>query len=438
MSQFGMTPISILDKSPMGGFRGGMADQRSVMHSNSALETEGLTRQQMADELEKSQLNRPVDAAKRALDLAKAENEQADITSGAFNKARETERQIRMQELLDKTNEVQRKQLLQKAEDSVAVASVFSPEDNDQTRAEKWAIAKQIADQRGIQGFPGEYSIQNWQKLQAQSQAAPSMIKMIQEKDMTKFKSGVDLDRSLIEKAAGHKYASALQEDSQAHTSKENSLNRANNLAIARERINSNDGKPLTKSQVEAEAIQTVQNFMNKVPNAPKPTQLQIALAVKAAYGTQVEDMVDKKVQNDPEVKAMEKSKADLISVGTWSNEGAKREADIKIAKLEKQIEERKAKVAAQIEERIPGYSQFKKEIKDSTGITVPPGATVRRIEGLPGGPVSDAPSAPTTTKPTTVTTAKPINTSKLEVDRIYEDKNGVRMRWTGTKWEKP
>jgi hypothetical protein len=401
MSQFGMTPISILDKSPMGGFRGGMADTRSLMHSDSALASEDLLRQKTQDELETSKLNRPVDAAKRALELAKAENEQRDIASGEFNKARETERNIRMQELLDKTNEVQRKQILQKAEDSVAVSSVFAPDDTDETRAQKWTIAKQIADQRGIKGFPETYSIEAWQKLQAQSQAAPSMIKMIQEKDMKTFQSGLDTNKELITTGARANYDLARQNDQQEHTAEQNRLARANNLAVAKVRVESDNNKPMTKSETEAAAYNKVKDYLDGKQGATKPSELDIAMATKMAFGTQIEKLVDDKVQNDPEIKAREKAKADQIQLSQYGSESQRKVANKRIAELDKEIQARKEQVAANIEERLPGYTGFKKAIKERTGITVPPGATVRKIENLPGGPVSEAPT-PTTTKPIT------------------------------------
>jgi hypothetical protein len=433
MSNFGMTPISILDKGPMGGFRGGLADSRSIRHSDSALEGESLSQQLQREDLEKRNLDKPVDAIKRAYDMAKLENERGDIESGEFNKARETERSIKMQELADKLDESQRRKVIQGAEDAVAVASVFSPDDNEQTAPAKWAVAAQIAEQRGIKGFPQQYSIEAWQKLQAQRQAAPSMIKILQEKDMAGFKNNLDINKDLIGRGAQHNYDIVKQDDQQAHAAEQNRLARNNNLAVASIRTANNDGKPLTKSQMEAAVFAKVNDFIVGKAGAEKPTALEIAQATKMAFGTQIEQAVDAAIQKDSKVtekQAARKSLESLAALQTGKNKGL---TQAKIEALDAEIQARKEQVAAEIENRLPGYSDFKKQIKEKTGMTIPPGITVKRIEGLPGGPVSDAP--PAVAKP--VAEEKPIPSGKTFKRFVTNPKTGKRIReYTDGSWE--
>jgi hypothetical protein len=393
MSQFGMTPISILDKGPMGGFRGGLADSRSIRHSDSALEGESLSQQLQREELEKIGLNKPMDAVKRAYDIAKLENEKTDIESGEFNKARDTERQIKMQELVDKMDESVRRKTLQGAEDSVAVASVFSPEDNEQTAASKWPIAAQIAEQRGIKNFPKEYSIEAWQKLQAQKSAAPSMIKLLQEKDMKTFGTNEAIRQDLAGAYTRHGYDMSKQNDSQEFQAEQNRLNRANNLSVANVRSSGSGEQVLTGTKDLVATRNLVDRALNGDPTA-KPTRNDFDRVYTADYSARVE-------KRKEELRAMPVyQEMKMQSIGDPK----------KAAAFQKWYRD---EVAAILQETVP--AGILKGMAD-----VPADAT--KAEAAKAAAPTVAPeAAPTPAKPTY---AEHVKTQKAEEDRVKAIKN--------------
>lgn len=176
MSSFQMTPISILDKSPMGGFRGGMADTRSLMHSDSALNTEALTQQGLADKNQEFKDNTPLRMAERALKLAESEKLQSEMDQGLWEKDRQRKRDMEMADLEKKLDDNQMKKLETRIKGAEALQGVFGEDVNPGTMATNWESARQVAKEYKFD--IGDYNPQNAQKVMAIMKATPQAQKV--------------------------------------------------------------------------------------------------------------------------------------------------------------------------------------------------------------------------------------------------------------------
>lgn len=175
MAAFNLLP-SILDKTPYGGYRTGMADERAIMHSDRELLNQDLDnqRQQMVNKDFESA--GPLRAAERALKLAEAEKLQTEMNNGTWEEDRKRKRQTEMEELAAKVSKRQIDELKLKVSGTEAIGQLF-PDTNPAAMSMGWENARAIAKEYKFD--IGEYNEQNAAKLAAMIKATPQAQKMV-------------------------------------------------------------------------------------------------------------------------------------------------------------------------------------------------------------------------------------------------------------------
>lgn len=255
MSQFGLTGIPILDNNAMGGFRGGMADHRSLLHSNNQLETEDLAQDEAIQRIEKNKLNTPLEAAERALKLAEAQKLQAEMDQGLWEKDRARKREMEAADLQKKLSDVQIQQLETRLKGMDATNNIFGPDADPAKLAMSWETSREEGKRYGFD--IGEYNQQNVEKYMRMRNQAPLMQKLYYDN----VKRQEDLKVNLIEKGAEANYKSAEAQRHEGWQGRENALNRANTLAAAKIRADDGSGDPSTWTGQKAKAFRELEEF---------------------------------------------------------------------------------------------------------------------------------------------------------------------------------
>jgi len=187
MSNFTLNPMSILDNTAMGGFRAGMADQRGLMHSDSALESERLAQEGQGLINEKRRLDTPMDAAKRAQEIAQAEADLGLINDGTYGAGKKSEADLKAAQAIAAMDTNQRKQMEDQA-DAHIWAKEFIGEKGPAFAAANWDKVAERMDKAGVKGFPRTWSPEVQQRLDQASKAAWRTMKVVQDENLQGIK----------------------------------------------------------------------------------------------------------------------------------------------------------------------------------------------------------------------------------------------------------
>ena len=183
---------SILDKTPYGGYRTGMADERAIMHSDRELLNQDLDnrRQQLAnDEFE---AGGPLRAAERAVKHAEAEKLKGEMDSGLWDEDRKRKRDMEIADLAAKISKEQLDTMKQKLSGTEAISQLFTPEMTPAEMAANWENARAIGKEYRLD--IGDFNEQNAAKLQAQIKATPMAQKMTM--DLLNHKQAIELENT--------------------------------------------------------------------------------------------------------------------------------------------------------------------------------------------------------------------------------------------------
>jgi hypothetical protein len=395
----------------MGGFRGGMSDTRSLMHSDSALESERLAQTLNRQQIETNELNKPMDAAKRAAEIARQEFEENDIKSGNRAEALRIERETKAQELLDKMDKAERERVVRAAEDAYAVSTLFQPTDDEETIRTKWPVAVEEAAKRGIKNFPQEYSFENFRALQQKGAMAPSVIthgRKLQEIDRN---NDAAMARTQVQEAGDDRRNAANNQTTRDIA--------AARLAAEKARWAKSDEPTATLARQQGEAFSRVDEWLKDPTNAPMPRAGDFGVYTAKAFPG-IEDDMRAAVKDHPSFRAKTKALEQL--------EAAKQNIIYKddpkeLARIDREIEKTSAELAditirvaeAEASKR-PGYLDFKNKVaKSHPQLPVPPAAAA-----LAAPSTSTAPTSPGTTgssMPAPSTAAEMINASSYGED---------------------
>lgn len=293
MSAFNMTPISILDKGPMGGFRGGLADDRAIQHSNSNLLTESLAQDRQREDLETIRLNRPTDAIKRAAEEAKLEEEMQMRKEGYFREKANLEQESRMQDLIKQkdTNELNR---VNREGEAMVRASqhLEAAGENAQNMlylTANWDAITDPLKQAGMKNIPPP-SIEAAQKIMKNSQAWIRSSKFIQEEMISRQKHLQDIDRDLIKSGADAAYRTAENMRHEAWQGGQNDAQRKTMERVAEIGAEGRaSGSGNTPKKEEAEAISKVRDFIDNPETKDMPSKNDIQTYLRLRFGKQAD-----------------------------------------------------------------------------------------------------------------------------------------------------
>jgi hypothetical protein len=389
MSNFSMTPISILDKSPMGGFRGGMSDTRSLMHSDSALESERLSQTLNRQQIETNELNKPMDAAKRAAEIARQEFEENDIKSGNRAEALRIERETKAQELLEKMEKAERERVIRAAEDAYAVSTLFQPTDDEEAIKNKWPTAVEEATRRGIKNFPQEYSFESFRALQQKGAMAPSVIQHGRKLEEVDRNNAAAMARTQVQEAG---------DDRRNAASNQTQRDIANaRLAAEKARWDKTDAPAATLARQQGEAFSRVDEWLKDPTKAPMPRAGDFGVYASKAFPG-INDDLRAAVKEDKTLNGLGQELADLyksrVDPLTIKNDKQRAAIDAQIKKVERAIAERTIVVTDAEAAKRPGYKEFAARVeKSAPGLPVSPAAAALVADGGKG---SAEPSAPT------------------------------------------
>jgi hypothetical protein len=365
MSNFQLTPIEVLDSGPMGGFRGGMADSRALAHSDSNLATEDLTRQKLQDELETSKLNRPMDAIKRAAEMAKLEEEMALRKEGVFAQKQRTELDTMQQDLLKKKTDAELTQRSREGESMVEAAQRLQQisaemQQNPTFMSANWDNMTEPMKRAGVKNIPSTYSPEAVQRIQANAQAWTRSAEYIRKEMLEREKSTLDTDRDLTKIETEAFARSAENRQHEAFLGQMGDKNRATQIQVAQIHAADRGGGSgaMTNTKLTAAAIQKVSEYVDNpegIPADKKPTSVEFNIAREALFGKEL-----RSISNDKNNMRLMTLEAEAMSTTATP-------------------EQRKAAIVAAEEERdrmamtrIPGYRKFVAAQAAATGGKAP------------------------------------------------------------------
>lgn len=263
---------TILDKTPYGGFRAGMADQDAIYQSNSGLANDAIHRSKIAQDMETVQLKRPLDAVEQALKQRDAELGIREHDEGKVAADRDRKRAMDEADLTTKTESNKAKSLEQKIKGIQAAGQIFGPDANPGNMAMSWGTAQAAAKEYGFD--LGEYNEQNAAKFLRMKEQTPMAMKLYEHLVEQKQK----LDYDLISEQAKSQWRSAEEREKEKFTGGQNDLNRANNRAVASIHASNRGGgsdDPNTWTKQKAAAINAFNTFEE---TGEPPTEAQLLL----------------------------------------------------------------------------------------------------------------------------------------------------------------
>ena len=237
MSQFQLTPMSIIDNTALGGFRAGMADERSLLHSDSSLETERLAQEQTRQANELSMLKRPMELAEFAKKQAQAEADLGMVRSGDYERGQKADIDLKVANAIGKMDENERKRLQDKMDGILAVNEMMSGKTPAYLQA-NWPDIVAEADARGIKNFPRTWTPEVAAQMDAKARMAWRTAQVI----ANERAATTAYDRSVELEGKKHEYGMAKQADQQRFTASESAKQRANAIAVANIRAQDNGG----------------------------------------------------------------------------------------------------------------------------------------------------------------------------------------------------
>lgn len=229
MAQPLFNTTSFKDGGPLGGFLSGLGDSFALANADRDLADRDRVSRMDQAKVDEFELNSPVRAAARAEALAKSEFETADITSGRKAESLATERDIKLQQAIEKKSENERKEMERQATGMVQASSMITDEDvkNPLLAQAKWDGVRDHLDKHGVKNTPQVFSMEAFQKLRAGGQAATMSISHIQDMrkqgDQQAFTAGENrLQRQTqVQIAEGHDAATIEASKNRASTSVE-------------------------------------------------------------------------------------------------------------------------------------------------------------------------------------------------------------------------
>lgn len=267
---------TILDKTPYGGFRAGMADQDAIMQSNSGLANDSIHRSKIAQDMETTALKRPLDAVEQARKIAQEESDLRDIQAGGRDKDRQVKRDQEQADLTRKLDDNQFKKLEQKIQGVQAVGQIFGDDANPANMALNWESAKAAGKEYGFD--IGEYNEQNAAKVLRMKQQTPMAMKLYE----NQVKERQRLEADLITKGAAHSYDMDKQIQNQGFLSGEAKLNRASNERVASTYRSGSgsggSGDPKNWGQLETQTFIKANKYLETGDPKFKPSDAEIQL----------------------------------------------------------------------------------------------------------------------------------------------------------------
>lgn len=171
MSQFNLTPMSIIDNTALGGFRAGMADERNLLHSDSSLETERLAQEQAMLQNEMTRLKRPYEIADLAKKQAQAEADLGLIKSGDYARGQKADIDLKIANAVKQMDENERKKLQDKMDAVFRINEMIKDKTPAYLQA-NWPDIVKEADAQGIKNFPKTWTPDVAAKMDARARLA--------------------------------------------------------------------------------------------------------------------------------------------------------------------------------------------------------------------------------------------------------------------------
>lgn len=184
MAGFNLLP-SILDKTPYGGYRTGMADERAIMHSDRDLLNQDLINQSRQMQNEDFASAGPLRMAQRAKELVEAEKLKGEMDSGQWDADRQRKRDTEEATLRSKLSDEKLTELKNRTQGAEAMLSIF-PDASPVAMAGNWEQAREIA--KGYQFDIGEYNKENAEKLALMMKTTPRARQLIDQAEAHKRK----------------------------------------------------------------------------------------------------------------------------------------------------------------------------------------------------------------------------------------------------------
>lgn len=192
------------DVGPLGGFLAARQDQMAEQRELQEQDILGQRAEGMRMDIEKARLNQPLDAIKRAEDLAKSEFELEQFRSGAKQKRSDAETDKVIQEGLKAKSDRERAEIKMKAEAHVAASQMFTDGDVGTPLQEpKWGQMVDSLEQAGVKNVPRVYSQQAHAQLKGMAQAGvitADHIRKLEEEKLKAINEGTKSARDAAER----------------------------------------------------------------------------------------------------------------------------------------------------------------------------------------------------------------------------------------------